>query len=189
MAQQHGNSEFLTLQSNPTLTDSEPVNSMHVADAGRPLDAGSDRPPARLGFRHADAILVSLLLLASSVMLGIGFWTRHNLYRLDIITFYLPWYERLGNRLREADVPGWIPYTMAGAPFAGDPQSGWGYLPAMMIVAIAPSISGYVAFVAFHVALAATSSCFYARAIGINPLGSLAVGVVFTLRNFFYRTA
>jgi hypothetical protein len=139
--------------------------------------------------RRGDLLSLSLLLVLVLAILGINFWSRYNLYRLDIITFYLPWYEHLGERLRDADIPGWMPYAMSGSPFAGDPQSGWGYLPAMFFFTIAPSLGGYIAFVAFHVALAAVGSYLYARVIGINPIGSFAAGVIFTLSNFMERTA
>src|SRR4051794_32707561 len=79
-------------------------------------------------------------------VLWLNLFSHYDLFRLDILTFYLPWYEYLGSRLRTFDIPGWLPYTMSGVPFAGDPQSGWGYLPAMVSFAIAPSTTGYVIF-------------------------------------------
>ena len=63
-------------------------------------------------------------------------WNRLHfdswLARFDILTFYLPWYAYLGERLRAFDVPGWNPHLFSGTPFAADPQSGWMYLPAML---------------------------------------------------------
>src|SRR5689334_19039863 len=107
-------------------------------------------PPAeqlveRATSRQRDLLGLGALLVVVLAVLAVNFWSRYNLYRLDIVTFYIPWYEQLGQRLRDFDIPGWMPYAMSGSPFAGDPQSGWGYLPAMVIFTIAPSLSGYIA--------------------------------------------
>jgi hypothetical protein len=139
--------------------------------------------------RHQDLIGLGTLLVVVLAVLAVNFWSRYNLYRLDIVTFYIPWYEQLGQRLRDFDIPGWMPYAMSGSPFAGDPQSGWGYLPAMVIFTIAPSLSGYIAFIVFHVILAAAGTYAYARVIGMNPVGAFAAGATFTLGNFMERTA
>ena len=85
---------------------------------------------------RTDICWFGLLMMVVIGVMGINLWSRYNLYRLDILTFYLPWYEHLGERLRAFDIPGWMPYAMSGSPFAGDPQSGWGYLPAMVIFTI-----------------------------------------------------
>lgn len=157
----------------------------------QPIAADSDlrstpQPPYH---RRPDLIALGLLLaIVTGLLLG-NFVTYYNLYRLDILTFYLPWYEHMGERMRDLDIPGWLPYIFSGAPFAGDPQSGWGYLPAMVIFTISPSVAGYAAFVVFHVVLAAASTYLYAREIGISPIGALAAGLAFTLGNFMERTA
>jgi hypothetical protein len=138
---------------------------------------------------HLDAIWLTGLLVVVLAVLAVNFWSRYNLYRLDIVTFYIPWYEHLGESLRNLDIPGWMPYAMSGSPFAGDPQSGWGYLPAMIAFTIAPSLAGYIGFITFHVVLAAAGTYLYARVIGIRPIGAFAAGATFTLGNFMERTA
>ena len=149
----------------------------------------AERTGERTNPGNRDLIGLGALLVVVLAVLAVNFWSRYNLYRLDIVTFYIPWYEQLGHRLRDLDIPGWMPYAMSGSPFAGDPQSGWGYLPAMVIFTIAPSLSGYIAFIFFHVVLAAVGTYTYARVIGINPLGAFAAGATFTLGNFMERTA
>ena len=134
------------------------------------LSAGGTTPDRR------DLISLGLLLGVVLTVLAVNFWSRYNLYRLDIVTFYIPWYEQLGHRLRDFDIPGWMPYAMSGSPFAGDPQSGWGYLPAMVIFTIAPTLGGYIAFIVFHVVLAAAGTYAYSRVIGMNPVGAFAAG-------------
>src|SRR5688500_9776551 len=166
-----------------------------MSDIPQPITADPDSgQQPRLGeeprFHYRpDVIALSALLVVVVGLIAGNFITYYNLYRLDILTFYLPWYEHMGQRLRDFDIPGWLPYIMSGAPFAGDPQSGWGYLPAMVIFTISPSLAGYIAFVIFHVVLAAAGTYLYARVIGIEPIGALAAGLAFTLGNFMERTA
>src|SRR3989337_2081524 len=69
-----------------------------------------------------DAAALVTLLVGLLVVCRIALQGGRGLYRLDVITFYLPWYSHLGERLRDLDIPGWLPYTMSGVPFAGDPQ-------------------------------------------------------------------
>lgn len=138
---------------------------------------------------RTDLLWFSALLAVVLLVLAVNVWSKYNLYRLDILTFYIPWYEHLGERLRDFDIPGWMPYAMSGSPFAGDPQSGWGYLPAMVLFTIIPGLSGYIAFLVFHVVLAAAGTYLYARVVGISPIGAFTSGITFTLGNFMERTA
>ena len=142
----------------------------------------------RLPWWAGDAAALATLLIGLLVVCRIALQGGRGLYRLDVITFYLPWYSHLGERLRDLDIPGWLPYTMSGVPFAGDPQSGWGYLPAMVIFTIAPGVTGFKLFVAFHVLLAGLSTYALARAVGLNALGALTAAAAFALGNFLQRT-
>jgi hypothetical protein len=137
--------------------------------------------------RSRDAVCLGVLL---ALALGIGLiWMPFSLYRLDNLTFYLPWYTELGQSLRSFDIPGWLPTTLSGAPMAGDPQSGWGYLPAMVIMTAFPSLTGYKLFLLFHILVAALTSYLFARNLGIGPIGALTTGLVFTFGNFLERTS
>jgi hypothetical protein len=56
----------------------------------------------------------------------------------DISTYFLPNYCFLGKSIAGGHVPAWNPYTMAGVPFAADPQSGWMYLLPMALFGAFP---------------------------------------------------
>ena len=56
----------------------------------------------------------------------------------DISTYFLPSYCFLGRSLAGGHIPAWNPYTMAGVPFAADPQSGWMYLLPMALFTALP---------------------------------------------------
>jgi hypothetical protein len=51
----------------------------------------------------------------------------------DVLPFWLPTYCFLGKSLAAGHIPAWNPHVMGGVPFAADPQSGWLYLPAMLL--------------------------------------------------------
>ena len=138
--------------------------------------------------RRPDVIALAILFVAVLVAVGSGLTSGLALYRLDVVSFYLPWYSHLGERLRDLDIPGWLPYTMSGVPFSGDPQSGWGYLPAMVIFTIFPNVTGFKLFILFHAFLAAFSSYAFARVLGLGAIGALTAGVAFTFSNFMERT-
>lgn len=141
----------------------------------------------RVSPRWRDAVALGGLL-AFSLALALV-WMPFSLYRLDNLTFYLPWYVELGQSLRAFDIPGWIPTTLSGAPMAADPESGWGYLPAMIIMTAAPSLLGYKLFLIFHILFAAASTYLYARNLGMQALGAFTAGLVFTAGNFLERTS
>src|SRR5690349_12846115 len=86
--------------------------------------------------RQPDGVALAVL----AVLTAFVTWNRLAfdgwLTRLDLFTFFLPWYTFLGERLRAFDVPAWNPHLFSGAPFAGDPESGWMYVPAMLAFAL-----------------------------------------------------
>ncbi|HRA47663.1 MAG TPA: hypothetical protein PK819_06320, partial [Thermomicrobiales bacterium] len=134
------------------MDDTMDFGSLSAEDA--PMIGSPAEVPTEPRRYLADLIgLGSALTLCLFVLIA-NVTNHYALSRLDILTFYIPWYEHLGDRLRHFDIPGWLPFTMSGVPFAGDPQSGWGYLPAMISFAIAPSNTGYVIYLVFHMVLA-----------------------------------
>ena len=87
--------------------------------------------------RHKD-LAVCLLLVVLSLVAVRDLVVGGTVVGKDTITQYYTWYSYLGERLRSGDIPAWNPYQFAGAPFAGDPLSGWTYLPAMLFFTILP---------------------------------------------------
>jgi hypothetical protein len=99
----------------------------------------------------------------------------------DSATQFYPWYDYLGERLRSGEIPGWNPYQFGGAPFAGDPQSGWMYLPAMLFFTALPLPQAVPAFLVFHVALAGIATYLLARRLEMGATGALAAAVAYQL--------
>ena len=109
------------------------------------------------------------------------------LTRMDLMTFFLPWYTFLGERLRDLAVPGWNPHLLSGAPFAGDPESGWMYLPAMLLFSLFPAAdTAFKGMVVLQLAIAALSTYLFARVLGMGALASLVAATVYLLGPFLH---
>ncbi|MBX3071354.1 MAG: YfhO family protein [Thermomicrobiales bacterium] len=121
-------------------------------------------------------ILAMLSLITLLRILGNG-----TLIGQDSATQFYPWYSYLGERLRDFDIPSWNPSQFSGAPFAADPQSGWTYLPAMVLFTALPLSLAIAAYLSFHLLLAGFGAYALARVLGIGPLGALASGIAYQL--------
>jgi hypothetical protein len=88
-------------------------------------------------------------------------------------------YGFLGEQLRAFNVPGWNPYQFSGAPFAGDPSSGWGYLPAMLIFALLPLMPAITLFIGLHIVLSVVAAYVLARLTGLGPGGGFVAGAAY----------
>lgn len=104
----------------------------------------------------------------------------------DSATQFYPWYSYLGERLRSFDVPAWSSAQFGGAPFAADPQSGWTYLPAMILFSVFPLAVAANAYLVGHIAVAGFATYAFARVLKISPLGAFAAAVAYELSGPVY---
>ncbi len=74
-------------------------------------------------------IVVAVLVVDQAFAFGGKLTNQHE----DVLGLTLPTYCFLGKSLAAGHIPLWNPYSLVGLPFAADPQSGWGYLPAMVL--------------------------------------------------------
>jgi hypothetical protein len=138
--------------------------------------------PTNRGDRSgAGSDFVATLGLAVAVALGLAnrFAFDGWLARFDLYTFFVPWYAHLGERLRAGDLPGWNPHLFSGTPFAGDPESGWMYLPAMVAFTLFPVLAGFKAMAVIHLTIAGAGSYLLARRLGMGPGGALVAAMAF----------
>jgi hypothetical protein len=129
--------------------------------------------------RRADLAAIALLIIAAALVTGLALGDITAYIRGDWPTMFLPFYSFLGDRLSQLNVPGWNPYQFSGLPFAGDPSSGWGYLPAMVVFALLQLERAIVVFIGFHVALSAVAAYTLARLTGLGPAGALVAGAAY----------
>jgi hypothetical protein len=143
-----------------------------------PLEEPSAYAASSFSYR-ADIASIALLLVAAVVVSALAIGDITAYIRGDWPTMFLPFYSFLGDRLSHFDIPGWNPYQFSGLPFAGDPSSGWGYLPAMLVFALLQLERAIVVFIGFHVALSAVAAYVLARLTGLGPAGALVTGTAY----------
>ena len=135
----------------------------------------------RYGDLAAGSLLVFLTLVAVWDLVAGG-----TVVGKDTITQYYTWNSYLGERLRSGDIPAWNPYQFAGAPFAGDPLSGWTYLPAMVLFAALPVSAAANGYLFAHLLLAGLFTYALARALRMNLAGALLAAVAYEFNVFMY---
>src|ERR687884_197187 len=140
---------------------------------------------ASLVLRHPDAAMV-FSLLALTV---IGEWDllrSQTTLGSDAATQYYLFYYFLGKSLSSGQIPAWNPYQFSGTPFAGDPLSGWSYLPAMILFSLLPLVAAVKSFMFLHLLLAGLSTYALARALGIGIPGAFLSAIAYEYSGLFY---
>jgi hypothetical protein len=132
------------------------------------------------GIRLTDSLGLLLLVLVTTVASIQLFWGG-TIIGQDSATQFYPWYDYIGERLANGDIPGWNPYQFAGVPFAADPQSGWMYFPAMIIFTLFPLATAVPIFIVFHLLLAGAGTYTLSRLLGMGVGGALVAGVAYQL--------
>ncbi len=97
----------------------------------------------------------------------------------DAAAFFYPMFAELGRRLAAGDIPAWSTHQLSGAPFAADPQSGWGYVPAMLLFALFPLAAAVQTMLMFHLALAGLATYALGRVLGLGIAGALIGAVAY----------
>src|ERR671932_1319565 len=135
--------------------------------------------------RHPDAAMVFSLLALTLI----GEWDllrSQTTLGMDAATQYYPFYYFLGKSLSSGQIPAWNPYQFSGTPFAGDPLSGWSYLPAMVLFSLLPLVAAVKSFMFLHLLLAGLSTYALARALGIGIPGAFLSAIAYEYSGLFY---
>jgi len=138
--------------------------------------------------RYADLaaglMIIILTLIAGRELVGGGV-----LAGMDTTTQFYPWYQYLGESLRSGNIPAWSPHQFSGAPFAGDPLSGWMYLPAMLLFTALPLTAAAQGYILVHLLLAGLGTYSLARALRMNVAGALLAAVAYEFTGYmFFRS-
>lgn len=134
-----------------------------------------------------ELLAVGGLVLVTLVIAFNRFVFDNWLARHDLLAFFIPWYGFLGDQLRAGHIPGWNPHLFAGAPFAGDPESGWMYLPAMVLFPILKAAWAFKALVLVQLLIAGLSTYLYGRLIGLGIYASLVAATAYQFGPFLYQ--
>ena len=87
---------------------------------------------------------------------------------MDTAAAFYPWYAFLGATLRSGAIPVWNPHQFSGTPFAADPESGWMYLPAMLLFSVFDLQLAAASYLVAHALLAGLSTYWLARTFGLS---------------------
>lgn len=134
-----------------------------------------------------ELFAVSGLVLVTLIVAFNRFVFDNWLARHDLLAFFIPWYGYLGDQLRAGTIPGWNPHLFAGAPFAGDPESGWMYLPAMVLFPFLQAAGAFKALVLIQLLIAGLSTYLYGRLIGLGIYASLVAATAYQFGPFLYQ--
>ncbi len=137
--------------------------------------------------RPSSDLLAVLLLLALTMVAGWSSLTQGTVIGQDSATMFYPWYVHMGERLRSGDIPAWNPYQLSGTPFAGDPQSGWMYLPAMVLFTVLPLSLAAKTYLFFHLALAGIGAYALARVLRMGVAAALLSGISYGFCSLLYE--
>lgn len=122
-------------------------------------------------------ILVAALFVLRKFAFGGLITNQHE----DLLAYWLPTYCLLGRSLAAGVIPDWNPYLMGGVPFAADPQSGWGLVPAMTLFSALPchaAIRWYIVLLPVQAGLGLYA---FARAERLSRPAAAAGGLVIAL--------
>lgn len=129
---------------------------------------------------------------AAALILALTLFSARNLILdgtaigMDAATQFYPWYSYLGESLRSLQIPAWNPHQFSGVPFAGDPLSGWTYLPAMLLFTLLPLALAAKSYILLHLLLAGLYAYALARVLRMNVAGALLTGVAYEYASYFY---
>jgi hypothetical protein len=140
-------------------------------------------PACRRQYRDIAAVI---LLLALTLMVEWDLLRGETMIGMDTATGFYPWYSFLGERLRAGRLPWWNPHQFSGAPFAADPESGWMYLPAMLLFTVLPLDAAAKSYMLLHLLLAGLSAYALARALEMGVAGALLAATSYAATGFLY---
>jgi hypothetical protein len=139
--------------------------------------------------RYAD-LAAGLVIVILTLIGGWDLVSGGILVGMDTTTQFYPWYQYLGESLRSGDIPAWSPHQFSGVPFAGDPLSGWMYLPAMLLFTALPLMAAAKGYLLAHLLLAGLSTYALARSLRMNVAGALLAAVAYEFTGYmFFRSA
>jgi hypothetical protein len=164
------------------------TSGMVVKDSTGQGDATVEREHAKRGARPARIArllpFAGPLLIVCAVMVVLHAYAFQGLISIrhpDLLPFWFPTYCYLGKSLAAGHIPAWNPHVMGGVPFAADPQSGWGYVPAMAMFAALPCSVAIRWIIVFHPLVAGLALYGFLRSESLSRTASTVGGLSLAL--------
>lgn len=139
---------------------------------------------AERGVVRGDLVALLALLILAVIAVWFGPRLGGGIPRGDSFAFFIPMFSFIGERLQAGDIPAWNPYTLSGVPFAGDPESGWMYFPAMFFFTLLSPVTAFSVFAAFHLALAGFSTYALGRILNFGVMGAAVAAIAYQFSPF-----
>jgi len=136
-----------------------------------------------------DVICIGTVVLLTVLVSWHRAYYDNWVSRHDVLTQILPWYDYLGQRLRQFQIPAWNPHLNSGASFTGDPQSGWMLFQAMFSFTLFPNAAKAIkAMVGLELLIGGVATYGFARALKIGSLGAALSAIIFEFGPLLYHT-
>src|SRR5438046_1172199 len=119
------------------------------------------------------------LIVASVLVVMHGFWLSNRLtsQQVDLLAFWLPRYCAVGKAAIHGHIQTWLPNQFGGVPLASDPQSGWLYLPAMVLLGLVSCGRALGLFITLQPILAGLGLYWFFRHEGVGRPAATAGGL------------
>jgi hypothetical protein len=121
--------------------------------------------------------------VASVLVVMHGFWLSNRLtsQQVDLLAFWLPRYCAVGKAAIHWHIQTWLPNQFGGVPLASDPQSGWLYLPAMLLFGLFSCGRALGLFISLQPILAGLGLYWFFRHEGVGRPAATAGGLTLAL--------
>jgi hypothetical protein len=139
-------------------------------------------PPSvwrRVARAAAGPVLIVLAVLVVLHDFAFGGWVSAQ--HPDLLAYWLPTHCYLGESLAGGEIPTWNRHVMGGVPFAADPQSGWMYLPAMVLYTALPCATALTWFITLQPIVAGLGAYAFLRSEDLSRPAATSGGLVLAL--------
>jgi hypothetical protein len=154
--------------------------------------AGIEAPPREaptsdrhLRMRRVGAAATGPAIIIVGVLFALRGFAFHPLLtndHPDILAFWLPRFAFLGRELSAGHIPLWNPNEMLGYRFAADPQSGWLYVPPMVLFSALSPGAAMRALIVFNPLLGGLGLFWFLRkecmSRPVATIGGLCLGML-----------
>ncbi len=165
------------------------ANSIETAPGRSPHQARGSNSLLRrwLGssrIRRLAAAVGGPALIVASVLIVLhdfAFGGKISNQHVDLLAYQLPLWCFMGRSLSGGHIPAWNPYTMGGFPSVADSDSGWMYLPVMLLFSFLPCGAAMRWFIVLQPIIAGLGLYWFLRGEGVSRLSSTFGGLALSL--------
>ena len=141
------------------------------------------RPEGGAWVRRARSVAGPFMIVAAVLVVlhDMAFSGLLSAQHVDVLSMWLPTHCFLGKSLAAGHIPAYNSHVLAGTPFAADPQSGWMYLPAMLLYSVLPCGAAVRWFVILQPVLAGLGIYSFLRSERLSRVAATTGGLVLAM--------